>query len=109
MDGNGEVREEEEIEIMGKEEEEMEKRKTATTKKMKWWRRAIDLCSDDVSARDHVLLSPWEKWKKYRRLPFKFMLQSVLLLSVFVHVLLIVGQSSIYSRETIQLFDNVYS
>eukprot|EP01114_Cavostelium_apophysatum_P015895 TRINITY_DN4424_c0_g1_i1.p1 TRINITY_DN4424_c0_g1~~TRINITY_DN4424_c0_g1_i1.p1 ORF type:complete len:661 (+),score=155.67 TRINITY_DN4424_c0_g1_i1:60-2042(+) len=54
-----------------------------------------------MSGRDRLFLSPWEKWKKYRRFPLKIVVHLLLTILTVVQAVLIVSQFTYYSRNSI--------
>ena len=50
-----------------------------------------------LSAEEQLTLSPWEKWQRYRRFPWKFLLQLVLLV-------LVTAQAMFYTDEVVPYF-----
>ena len=51
------------------------------------------------SVRESLLLSPWDKWKKYRRPPWKFFVQMLLIIAVTTQLLLLSAEYTVYSRS----------
>jgi hypothetical protein len=57
---------------------------------------------------DTMLLSPWQKWKKYNRVPWKVVLHALIFLVVTVQVLLAYVETSHYTRATHNTFESLF-
>jgi len=57
---------------------------------------------------DTMLLSPWQKWQKYNRVPWKVFLHSLIFIVVTVQVLLVYVETSQYTRATHNTFEHLF-
>jgi ABC-type phosphate/phosphonate transport system permease subunit len=55
-----------------------------------------------------MLLSPWQKWKKYNRVPWKVVLHALIFIVVTVQVLLAYVETSQYTRATHNTFESLF-
>ncbi|KAL6061657.1 Mucolipin-2 [Balamuthia mandrillaris] len=61
-----------------------------------------------MTLKDTMLLSPWQKWKKYNRVPWKIFLHLFMFLVVVVQVLLIYVETSQYFYANQRVFHKVF-
>jgi len=57
---------------------------------------------------DTMLLSPWQKWKKYNRVPWKVVLHALIFIVVTVQVLLAYVETAQYTRATHNTFESLF-
>jgi hypothetical protein len=50
-----------------------------------------------MTLRETLVLTPFEKWSKYRRFPFKFFLRLILVIASTSHILLLTSESVAYT------------
>jgi uncharacterized membrane protein (Fun14 family) len=60
----------------------------------------------EIPPYDRLLLSPWRKWKKYNRFPWKVMLHTMIFISVVVYIGYLYETVSKYSRANISMFSS---
>eukprot|EP01129_Flabellula_baltica_P014701 TRINITY_DN7116_c0_g1_i1.p1 TRINITY_DN7116_c0_g1~~TRINITY_DN7116_c0_g1_i1.p1 ORF type:complete len:602 (+),score=105.47 TRINITY_DN7116_c0_g1_i1:39-1808(+) len=59
-----------------------------------------------MSDKDRMLLSPLEKWKKYRRFPFKIFIQLIVLFVISMQIYVLVNDFTLFTRANREGFRN---
>lgn len=54
--------------------------------------------------KDELVLTPWQKWKKYHRFPWKLVIDSIVVVISLSIVLLVSAQTSSYSLQSNESF-----
>eukprot|EP01087_Luapelamoeba_hula_P010363 TRINITY_DN2742_c0_g1_i1.p1 TRINITY_DN2742_c0_g1~~TRINITY_DN2742_c0_g1_i1.p1 ORF type:complete len:1018 (-),score=194.43 TRINITY_DN2742_c0_g1_i1:94-3147(-) len=72
------------------------------------WRDLICWRRRQMALEDRLLLSPWQKWKKYYRIPWKMILHVSLFCVVVTELLLGYVESSGYIRSTHSAFNQLF-
>ena len=62
----------------------------------------------EQSLEEKLTLSPWEKWKKYRIFPCKFLLEIILVIVVTVQISIPIATSDSHVQACKDSFDDMF-